>query len=242
MEAEGKRLNKYLSECGYCSRRKADEFIERGRITINGNVAKLGDKVMPGDVVMAGNKEVKPDDELILLAFNKPRSVTCTAYRGDENNIMDYINYGKKLQYIGRLDKNSEGLLLLTNDGDISNAISKSRNEHEKEYIVTVDKDITDEFVEQMISGVHISDPDTGEQWVTKPCKITTLGKNTFSLTLTQGIKRQIRRMCEKLGYKVYRLRRIRVMNIKLGSLPLGQYRELTPEEISELKTMLGMN
>lgn len=242
MEAEGKRLNKYLSECGYCSRRKADEFIERGRITINGNVAKLGDKVMPGDVVMAGNKEVKPDDELILLAFNKPRGVTCTAYRGDENNIMDYINYGKKLQYIGRLDKNSEGLLLLTNDGDISNAISKSRNEHEKEYIVTVDKDITDEFVEQMISGVHISDPDTGEQWVTKPCKITTLGKNTFSLTLTQGIKRQIRRMCEKLGYKVYRLRRIRVMNIKLGSLPLGQYRELTPEEISELKTMLGMN
>ncbi len=139
MEAEGKRLNKYLSECGYCSRRKADEFIERGRITINGNVAKLGDKVMPGDKVMAGNKEVNSDDELVLLAFNKPRGITCTAYRGDENNIMDYINYGKKLQYIGRLDKNSEGLLLLTNDGDISNAISKSRNEHEKEYIVTVD-------------------------------------------------------------------------------------------------------
>ena len=242
MEAEGKRLNKYLSECGYCSRRKADEFIERGRITINGNVAKLGDKVMPGDKVMAGNKEVNSDDELVLLAFNKPRGITCTAYRGDENNIMDYINYGKKLQYIGRLDKNSEGLLLLTNDGDISNAISKSRNEHEKEYIVTVDKDITDDFIEQMVSGVHISDPDTGERWVTKPCKITKLGKNTFSLTLTQGIKRQIRRMCEKLGYKVYRLRRIRVMNIRLGSLPLGQYRELTEEEISELKTMLGMN
>ena len=240
--AEGIRLNKYLSEAGYCSRRKADEFIERNMVTINGETATVGTKVFRGDTVMVKGVEIKSDNDLVLIAFNKPRGITCTAYHGDKSNIMDFINYKTKLQYIGRLDKDSEGLLLLTNNGDISNAISKSRNRHEKEYVVKVSRDITADFLENMSNGVRITDPDTGETWVTKPCKVTKIGNKTFGIILTQGLKRQIRRMCEKLGYRVNSLKRIRVMNIELGDLPVGEYRDLTKHEKEELMKLIKDN
>ena len=237
--SEGVRLNKFLSEAGYCSRRKADEFIERKKVFINDEVATVGMKVHTGDIVRVGTKEIKPEKGLVLIAFNKPKGVTCTAHRGDKSNIMDFINYDTKLQYIGRLDKDSEGLILMTNNGDISNAISKSKNGHEKEYIVTVNKDISPEFLQNMSTGVHIMDKDTGESWLTKPCKVNKIGNKTFGIILTQGLKRQIRRMCEKLGYRVVSLKRLRVMNIELGDLPVGQYRDLTNSEREELKKML---
>ncbi len=237
--SEGTRLNKYLSEAGFCSRRKADEFIERKKVTINGEVATVGTKVFKGDEVKVGEKLIKQQNDLILLAFNKPRGITCTAHRGDKSNVMDYINYKTRLQYIGRLDKDSEGLMLFTNNGEITNAITKSKNEHEKEYIVTVGRDITAEFLENMSKGVKITDKDLDQSWVTKPCKVRKIGNKTFGIILTQGLKRQIRRMCEKLGYRVTSLKRVRVMNIELGDLPVGEYRDLTREEVASLMKLI---
>lgn len=228
------RLNKYLSEAGYCSRRKADSLIEQGRVTINGDVPEMGTKVGPGDEVRVnGELIVPPKKDNVYLAFNKPVGIVCTTNPADKKNIVDYINYPTRIFPIGRLDKPSEGLILLTDDGDIVNKILRSRNNHGKEYIVTVDRLITEDFIERMSSGIPILDT------VTKKCEVEQLTKNTFRIVLTQGLNRQIRRMCEYLGYEVVKLKRIRIMNIKLD-VPVGQYRHLTKDELEELDRLTG--
>lgn len=228
------RLNKYLSEAGYCSRRKADSLIEQGRVTINGDVPEMGTKVGPGDEVRVnGELIVPPKKDNVYLAFNKPVGIVCTTNPADKKNIVDYINYPTRIFPIGRLDKPSEGLILLTDDGDIVNKILRSRNNHGKEYIVTVDRLITEDFIERMSSGIPILET------VTKKCEVEQLTKNTFRIVLTQGLNRQIRRMCEYLGYEVVKLKRIRIMNIKLD-VPVGQYRHLTKDELEELDRLTG--
>ena len=232
-DIDGIRINKYLSEAGYCSRRQADIYIKEGKVTVNGQVAGLGTKVKNEDKVYIGGKEIKLRKKLILLAFYKPPGIVCTAEKREKNNIMDYLHLDTKLMYVGRLDKDSEGLLLLTNDGDLSNAIQKARNYHEKEYIVTVNKPVTKEFLQHMSQGVAILDT------VTRPCQAEAIGKNSFRIILTQGLNRQIRRMCEALGFRVVRLKRVRVMNILLGDLKKGMYRQVTKEELDELERLL---
>ena len=223
------RVNKYLSEVGYCSRRKADSLIEQGRVTINGQVPEMGTKVAPGDEVRVnGELIVPPKRENVYLAFNKPVGIVCTTNPAEKKNIVDYINFPTRIFPIGRLDKPSEGLILLTDDGDIVNKILRARNNHEKEYIVTVDRIITKDFVQRMSSGIPILDT------VTRDCEVEQLSKFVFRIVLTQGLNRQIRRMCEYLGYEVVKLRRIRIMNIKLDTA-VGQYRHLTKEELAEL-------
>lgn len=223
------RLNKYLSEVGYCSRRKADTLIEQGRVTINGIVPEMGTKVKPEDEVRVdGELIVPPKKENVYLAFNKPVGVVCTTNSKEKNNIVDYINYPTRIFPIGRLDKPSEGLILLTDDGDIVNKILRARNNHEKEYVVTVDRIINEDFIKRMSSGIPILDT------VTRQCEVEQLSKNIFRIVLTQGLNRQIRRMCEYLGYEVVKLKRIRIMNIQLD-IPVGQYRHLTTEELQEL-------
>lgn len=223
------RLNKYLSEAGVCSRREADRLIESGRVTVDGKRAQTGMKIIPGQVVKVGKKIVSKQDEMVVLAVNKPAGIVCTEERRERNSIVRFLDYPIRVTYVGRLDKDSKGLLLMTNNGDIINKMMRAGNRHEKEYKVTVDKAITGEFLEKMSSGVSILDT------VTRPCKVKQIGKYTFSIILTQGLNRQIRRMCEALGYQVKELIRVRIMNISLGRLKEGEYRKLTDAELNEL-------
>lgn len=230
------RINKYLSEVGYCSRRAADKLLEEGRITINGKVPEMGTKVSDDDEVLVDGKSIKKNSEEekhIYIAFNKPVGIVCTTdTQREKNNIVDYIKHPKRIFPIGRLDKPSEGLILLTSDGDIVNKILRSRNNHGKEYIVRVDKPITPTFLQKMRNGVPILDT------VTKKCEVEKIDTMTFRIILTQGLNRQIRRMCEYLGFEVKKLKRIRVLNIKLD-LPVGKWRDLTDEELSELNKLV---
>ena len=227
------RLNKYLSEAGVCSRREADRLIETGRVTVDGKTAQTGMKIIPGQEVRVGKKLVSKGDEMVVLAVNKPRGIVCTEEKRERNSIVRFLDYPIRVTYIGRLDKDSRGLLLMTNNGDIINRMMRAANHHEKEYKVTVDKEVTDEFLEKMAGGVPILDT------FTRPCRVRKIGKYTFSIILTQGLNRQIRRMCEALGYEVKDLLRVRVMNIRLGSLKEGEYRELTDEELDELYSLI---
>ena len=227
------RLNKYLSEAGVCSRREADRLIESGRVTVDGRPAQTGMRITPGQVVRIGRKVISKQDEMVVLAVNKPRGIVCTEERRERNSIVRFLDYPVRVTYVGRLDKDSRGLLLMTNNGDIINRMMRAANCHEKEYKVTVDKEITEEFLNQMAGGVPILDT------VTRPCRVEKLGKYTFSIILTQGLNRQIRRMCEALGYEVKDLVRVRVMNIRLGSLNEGRYRKLTDEELNELYELI---
>jgi len=230
---EIKRLNKFISETGYCSRREADKLIEDGRVTINGIVPEMGTKVTPDDEVRIDGKLIKEKaGKHIYLAFNKPVGIECTTNPDVRDNIVDYINYPKRIFPIGRLDKASEGLIFMTDDGDIVNKILRARNNHEKEYIVTVNKPITDRFIQRMGNGVPILDT------VTRKCKVEQISKYIFRIVLTQGLNRQIRRMCEYLGYDVTALKRVRIINISLD-VQLGRYRELTPAEIKELNQLI---
>ena len=225
------RINKFLSEIGYCSRRAADKLIEQGRITINGEVPEMGTKVSDEDEVRVNGKLVsKPKKKkMVYLAFNKPVGIVCTTdQKREKNNIIDYINYPTRIFPIGRLDKPSEGLIFLTNDGDIVNKILRARNKHEKEYEVTVHKPVTKEFIQVMSNGVPILDT------VTRKCQVKQTGKKTFKIILTQGLNRQIRRMCEHLEYDVKKLRRVRIMNIKLD-IPVGNYRDFTAKELNQI-------
>lgn len=231
---ELKRINKYIAETGFCSRREADKLIEQNRITINGKIPEMGTKVGPGDEVridgkLISEKKVRP----IYLAFHKPVGIECTTNQSVKGNIIDFINYPERIFPIGRLDKDSEGLILMTNDGDIVNKILRSRNNHGKEYIVTVNKPITDRFIQRMANGIPILGT------VTKKCKVEQISKYVFRIVLTQGLNRQIRRMCEYLGYEVTALKRIRIINISLD-VPVGKYRELTTQEIKELNQIIA--
>ena len=229
------RINKYLSEVGYCSRRVADRLIEEGKVTINGYIPEIGAKVKEGDQVEVKGQliEKSTKHKNIYLAFNKPVGIVCTTDRGVEpENIIDFVNYPKRIFPIGRLDKASEGLIFLTNDGDIVNKILRARNNHEKEYIVNVNRPINGDFIKKMSNGVEILDT------LTKKCFVKKLAQKKFKIILTQGLNRQIRRMCESLGYKVVSLKRVRIMNIKLD-VPIGKYREFTKKELSELNLLL---
>ena len=216
-----------------CSRREADRLIESGRVTVDGKPAQTGMKVIPGQEVRVGKKLVSKGDEMVVLAVNKPRGIVCTEEKRERNSIVRFLDYPIRVTYVGRLDKDSRGLLLMTNNGDIINRMMRASNYHEKEYKVTVDKEITDEFLEKMAGGVPILDT------VTRPCKVRKIGKYTFSIILTQGLNRQIRRMCEALGYEVKDLLRVRVMNIRLGSLKEGGYRKVTDAELEELYKLI---
>ena len=226
---EGIRLNKYIASSGLCSRREADTLIEKGKVTINGTVAVQGSKVMDEDVVEVSGRRITPEDSMVYIAFNKPLGVTCTTDNRDPSNIIDYIGFNERIFPIGRLDKNSSGLILLTNDGSIVNKLLRAENGHEKEYLVTVNRPYDKAFIKSMESGV----PVLGQ--LTLPCKITPAGDRTFKIILHQGLNRQIRRMCEYLGYRVTKLKRIRFMNIRLGDLENGKWRHLTAEEKKEL-------
>ena len=232
---EGVRINKHLSEVGYCSRREADKLIEAGRIAVNGVPVVMGQKVTSNDhISVDGHSIDSQGDRQVYLAFNKPVGIVCTTdTRVEKDNIIDYINYPIRIFPIGRLDKPSEGLILLTNDGDIVNKILRARNNHEKEYVVTVNKPITKDFIEKMANGVPVLDT------VTRKCMVEQLHKNKFRIILTQGLNRQIRRMCEYLDYRVVALKRIRIMNIELD-MGVGKYRELTRKELSELNRRIA--
>ncbi|MEO6718940.1 MAG: 23S rRNA pseudouridine(2604) synthase RluF, partial [Ferruginibacter sp.] len=229
-----KSLNKYISETGFCSRREADKYIEQGRVTINDNVAIKGNRVMPGDTVEVDGEPVKKKDKTVYIVFNKPVGITCTTDLKDKHNIISFINYKNRIFPIGRLDKPSEGLIFLTNDGDIVNKILRAGNNHEKEYVVTVDKPITGDFITRMGNGVRILDT------VTKKCFVKQEGKNRFRIILTQGLNRQIRRMCQALAYNVVTLKRVRIMNITLANLPAGKWRYFTPEEIKTMDLLVA--
>ena len=237
MSQELKRLNKYLSEAGYCSRRAADRLIDAGRVTINDVVPEMGTKVSSEDIVKVDGEIIgERQQDFVYLAFNKPVGIVCTTdTRVEKDNIIDYINYPKRIFPIGRLDKPSEGLILLTDDGDIVNKILRASNNHEKEYIVTVDIPISQTFIERMSGGIYIEDLDKR----TKKCKVKKIDKYTFSIILTQGLNRQIRRMCEYLNYEVQTLKRVRIMNVKLD-ISSGQYRELTKEEFKDLTELIS--
>ena len=228
-DSEVIRLNKYIASSGLCSRREADSLIESGKVTINGNVAVQGTKVNEGDVVLVNGRKITPDDDMVYIAFNKPLGVTCTTDKRDPSNIIDYIGFDDRIFPVGRLDKNSSGLILLTNDGSIVNKLLRAENGHEKEYLVTVNRPYDKNFIKTMESGV----PVLGQ--LTLPCKLKPVGDKTFKIILHQGLNRQIRRMCEYLGYKVTKLKRIRFMNINLGDLETGKWRYLTSSEKKEL-------
>ncbi|EGU30389.1 23S rRNA pseudouridine(2604) synthase RluF [Vibrio scophthalmi] len=227
-----KRLNKYISETGYCSRREADKLIDQGRVTINGQIPEMGTKVMSGDDVCIDGQPLKAKEKPVYIALNKPTGITCTTERDIPGNIVDFIGHRSRIFPIGRLDKPSDGLIFLTNDGDIVNKILRAGNNHEKEYVVRVDKPITDDFIRRMGAGVNILDT------VTLPCKVTKETKFSFRIVLTQGLNRQIRRMCEALGYEVFKLRRVRIMNITLDDIPNGRWRYLSDDEINEIHAM----
>lgn len=228
-----KRLNKFISESGYCSRREADRLIEQARVTINGKLPELGTKVLEGDVVKVDGRAIsaipKNKSDRIYIAYNKPIGIICNTDTSVKDNITDAIGHKERIFPIGRIDKPSEGLIFLTNDGDIVNKILRAENAHDKEYLVTVDKPITDEFLKQMAKGVPILGT------VTEPCQLTKKSATVFTLILTQGLNRQIRRMCEQLGYEVLKLRRTRIMNVELGRLKPGEWRNLTTAELTEI-------
>ncbi|SCZ79281.1 23S rRNA pseudouridine2604 synthase [Pseudobutyrivibrio xylanivorans] len=230
------RLNKYLSDAGVCSRRAADAAIEAGDVMVNGQPAVMGMKVSSLDTVLFKGKPVSNvGKKQVLIAYNKPAGIVCTAEKREKNNIVDHLNYPERIYPIGRLDKDSTGLLLLTNQGDLVNKIMRAVNAHEKEYIVTVDKEITADFIKQMSAGVYLTELET----TTRKCQVTKLGPNKFKIILTQGLNRQIRRMCQELGYRVRTLKRVRIMNIELGNLKEDTYRDVTPEELKKLNKML---
>jgi 23S rRNA pseudouridine2604 synthase len=228
------RLNKYISQTGFCSRREADSFIEQGRVTVNGKVPELGTKVSDADDVRVDGKPIKEKAEAHYIAFNKPRGITCTTERHIKGNIIDYINHPMRIFPIGRLDKDSEGLIFLTNDGDIVNKILRAGNNHEKEYIVNVDRPVTEDFIHRMSNGIPILET------VTKKCFVEQTGKNQFRIILTQGLNRQIRRMCSYLEYEVTKLKRVRIMNIKLGGLQTGEWRDFTKAEMDTINKLVA--
>lgn len=224
------RLNKALSEQGFCSRRQADVLIEQGRVTINGSVATLGDRVMPGDTVLVDGESSQKKSEDVFIAFNKPVGITCTTDESIDGNIISFINHPERIFHVGRLDKPSEGLIFLTNNGDIVNKILRAGNSHEKEYIVTVDRPITPDFIKRMGGGLPILDT------VTKRCEVQQVSRYVFKIILVQGLNRQIRRMCEYLGYNVTSLKRVRIMNINLDGIKIGTWRNLTAQELAEIE------
>tara|TARA_R110002124_G_scaffold6123_1_gene37333 strand:- start:78011 stop:78787 length:777 start_codon:yes stop_codon:yes gene_type:complete len=226
------RLNKAISDSGFCSRRKADTLIEKGRVTVNGKVMTLGDRAMPGDEIRVDGKLITQNDNLVYIALNKPVGITCTTDQRVEGNVVDFIGHKERIFHVGRLDKPSEGLLLMTNDGDIVNKILRAGNRHEKEYIVTVDRPVTDDFIRKMSNGVPLHELET----TTKKCKVERVSRFVFRIILVQGLNRQIRRMCDYLEYDVVALKRVRIMNITLGDLAIGQWRDLTSEELKSLR------
>lgn len=230
------RLNKFLSASGVCSRRKADEWIASGQVLVNGIPADIGMRVSNQDEVCINGKVIRRQETFKLIAFYKPKGYTCTAHQGDESGIFRNFELDSDLRYIGRLDKDSEGLLLLTNDGDLCNEIAKARNKHEKEYVVTVNRSITEAFLNGMKAGVRIYDPNKNRWVVTNPCTLKKENDKTFSIVLTQGLNRQIRKMCEQFEYQVVKLKRIRVMNIRLGDMKPGDMRPITKEEFLEIR------
>lgn len=233
MEEKGIRINKYLSEAGICSRRKADEYIVRGLVRVNGQLAEKGTRILPGDQVQVKEQMIEIRNPKVVLAFYKPRGLVCSTKGQGAETVLEYLRYPMPLYYVGRLDKDSEGLLLLTNDGVLANSICKAGNGHEKEYEVVVNKPITPEFIRKMGSGVPILDT------ITRKCRVEQTGSRSFTIVLTQGLNRQIRRMCEYCGYRVQKLKRVRVMNINLQGLEQGAYRELEAEELLELQKRL---
>lgn len=235
MQKDGVRINKYLSEAGICSRREADRYIQDGLIKIDGITAKIGDRVMTGQDVTYNGRSLSKEDEMILIALNKPEGIVCTAEKREKNNVIDYINYPKRIYPIGRLDKDSKGLLLLTNNGDIVNKMMRSGNRHEKEYIVTVNKNISDSFIRGLAGGVPLVELGV----TTRKCHVKKLSSRQFKIILTQGYNRQIRRMCEYFGYRVVELERVRIMNISLGNLEPGKYRKVTEQEYKTLQKLI---
>ena len=229
-----KSLNKFISETGFCSRREADKYIDQARVTINSNIAVKGNRVQPGDVVEIDGEPIKKKDKIVYLVFNKPIGITCTTDLKDKDNIISFINFKSRIFPVGRLDKPSGGLIFLTNDGDIVNKILRAGNNHEKEYVVTVDKPINQEFIAKMSNGVKISET------ITKKCVVKQEGKNRFRIVLVQGLNRQIRRMCQVLGYHVHTLKRVRIMNITLANLPVGKWRYFTADEINTIEKSLS--
>ena len=233
------RLNKYLADHGICSRREADRLIEQCRVTVNGRIAGMGTKVSEEDEVALNGKRIGGKPKTVVLAFYKPVGVTCTEKdRHAEKIITDMIHYPIRVTYAGRLDKDSEGLLLLTNDGKLIDAMMRGANRHEKEYVVKVDKEITEEFLESMSAGIYLKELER----TTRPCQVKAEGKYTFRIILTQGLNRQIRRMCQVCGYEVKKLKRVRIMNISLDKIPYGKYRELTECEMEQLYTLAGLH
>ena len=235
METEGIRQNKYLSEAGVCSRREADRQIESGAVLVNGRTAMVGTRIMPGDCVEYQGREVHNRQKPVLLLLNKPPGIVCTAEKREKNNVVDYLHYPVRLYPVGRLDKNSRGLLLMTNQGDLVNRIMRSRNYHEKEYIVRVDRPINADFIRRMSEGLYLPELEV----TTRPCKVEKQSKYVFRIVLTQGLNRQIRRMCAVCGYQVRDLQRVRIMNLMLTGIPEGQYREITQDEYKELMELL---
>lgn len=234
MESENKRLNKFIADSGYCSRREADRLISEGRVLIDGRVGVLGDRVLPGMQVLVDHHPLSGQGEKVYLLLNKPVGIVCTADPREPMNVVDYLSYPIRIFPVGRLDKDSEGLLLLTSDGEIVNRLLRAAGGHEKEYEVTVDRPVTPDFIRGMSAGVPILDT------VTLPCKIRRTGERSFTIVIVQGLNRQIRRMCEHFGYSVRSLRRVRIMNLRLGSLRPGQWRELTDDELNELLRRLS--
>ena len=234
MESENKRLNKFIADSGYCSRREADRLISEGRVLIDGRVGVLGDRVLPGMQVLVDHHPLSGQGEKVYLLLNKPVGIVCTADPREPMNVVDYLSYPIRIFPVGRLDKDSEGLLLLTSDGEIVNRLLRAAGGHEKEYEVTVDRPVTPDFIRGMSAGVPILDT------VTLPCKIRRTGERSFTIVIVQGLNRQIRRMCEYFGYSVRSLRRVRIMNLRLGSLRPGQWRELTDDELNELLRRLS--
>lgn len=235
METTGIRINKYLSESGICSRREADRQIRQGNVTIDGKAAVMGDRVLPGQSVFFCGAPVSREEEPVILLVHKPAGIVCTAEKREKDNIVDFIGYPKRIYPVGRLDKDSSGLILMTNQGELVNKLMRAGNYHEKEYVVTVNKPVTPEFLRGMSGGVPLKELKT----MTRPCKVKKTGPRTFHITLTQGLNRQIRRMCQYFDYRVVSLTRIRILNLSLGDIPLGTYRSITPKELSELKKAL---
>lgn len=234
---DGVRINKFLGSAGYCSRREADRLVGEGRVFIDGNMADMGSRVMPGQKVYVDGKAVVPEEENILIAVNKPRGIVCTTTdKQGANNIVDFLGCDKRIYPVGRLDKDSEGLLLMTNDGELMNNILTGKNEHEKEYIVEVDKNLSDDFERRMSEPMYLKELDK----TTRPCRVIKTGEKTFRIILKQGLNRQIRRMCSNLGYKVVKLKRIRIMNIELNDLPAGATRKIEDSEYEKLMNLIN--
>lgn len=233
------RLNNYISSTGLCSRREADKLIQQGKVLINGKIAKIGQIVEDNDNVKVNGKKITPKNNNVYIALNKPVGITCTTERHIKGNIIDYINYKERIFPIGRLDKPSEGLILLTNDGSIVNKILRSENNHEKEYLVTVNKNISESFIEKMENGVKIFNPVNNRWVITKKCKVTKIDNRTFKIVLSQGLNRQIRRMCEVFGYEVTKLKRIRIMDLTIKNLPTGKWKILSQKEINNILNKL---